>query len=88
MPQPFYLVQESPYLLDHNLQGSEADRVLFALRREGYGRMELVMKDRSPFTRCCKLINGITPQGALQQALYDVTDGVSLSQAQENWQQT
>ncbi|MCV9964940.1 hypothetical protein OIU34_23890 [Pararhizobium sp. BT-229] len=74
------LPEPSHYLLDHGLEGNDYDRMMLALRRAGH-RLEISVMDHTTARTRLTLDHCFTPSCALQQAVCDVADGVSLDEA-------
>lgn len=76
------LPNPSPFLLDHGLEGNRFDQMMLALRRAGHDRLEVrVTASLSGKTTRLNLSHCFTPACALQQAVCDIADGVSLDEA-------
>ncbi|MDW9481367.1 hypothetical protein GOB57_22225 [Sinorhizobium meliloti] len=75
------LPRPSPYLIDHGLEGNDYDQMMLALRRAGYA-LEINVSTR-PAGRTMRLNLGhcFTPGCALQQAVCDIAEGVSIDEA-------
>lgn len=76
------MVDPSSELVAHGLAGSRFDQMMLALRREDY-RAEIWA---SSFSNRCgfklNLSHCFTPAGAVQQAIYDIAEGMSFEGAQ------
>lgn len=76
------LPNPAAYLLDHGLEGNQFDQMMLALRRRGGDRLEVSVKaSPSGRTTYLNLSHCFTPACALQQAVCDLADGVSLDEA-------